>query len=45
MLTDAQCRNATCSPESRRERLADSGGVYLEVAPGGVEALVLEVSA
>lgn len=35
MLTDAQCRNAVCSPTSKRERLSDSGGLYLEVAPGG----------
>lgn len=35
MLTDAQCRNATCSPEAKRERFADSGGLYLEVSPAG----------
>ena len=35
MLTDAQCRNAVCSHASKRERLSDSGGLYLEVAPGG----------
>ncbi|MBN9371561.1 MULTISPECIES: site-specific integrase [unclassified Hydrogenophaga] len=35
MLTDAQCRNATCPPDKRRERLTDSGGLYLEVSPAG----------
>lgn len=35
MLTDAHCKNATCSPEKKRERLSDSGGLYLEVAPNG----------
>ena len=35
MLTDADCRNATCPPELRRRRLADGGGLYLEVAPAG----------
>lgn len=35
MLTDAQCRNAKCSPEKRRERLTDSSGLYLEVSPAG----------
>jgi integrase len=35
MLTDAQCRNAVCPPDKARARLADSGGLYLEVAPNG----------
>jgi integrase len=35
MLTDADCRNATCQSESKRRRLADSGGLYLEVTPAG----------
>ncbi len=35
MLTDAQCRNATCSPEKKRERLTDAGGLYLEISPAG----------
>lgn len=35
MLTDAQCRNATCPPGKKRERLTDSGGLYLEVSPAG----------
>jgi hypothetical protein len=33
MLTDADCKNATCPPEKKRVRLTDSGGLYLEVAP------------
>ena len=35
MLTDAECRNATCPLEKKRERLSCSGGLYLEVSPGG----------
>ena len=35
MLTDAQCRNATCSPDKNRARFTDSGGLYLEVSPAG----------
>ena len=34
-LTDLECKNATCSPELRRIRLADGQGLYLEVAPNG----------
>lgn len=32
MLTDADCKNATCPPEKKRVRLTDSGGLYLEVS-------------
>lgn len=35
MLTDTTCRNATCPPGLKRERLADDGGLYLEVSPAG----------
>lgn len=35
MLTDVQCRNASCPPGAKRERLADAGGLYLEVSPSG----------
>jgi len=35
MLTDAECRNATCSPDKKRARFTDSGGLYLEVSPAG----------
>lgn len=35
MLTDAQCRNATCSPDKKRGRFTDAGGLYLEVSPAG----------
>lgn len=35
MLTDAHCKNARCSPTLKRERLSDSGGLYLEVSPTG----------
>jgi hypothetical protein len=32
-LTDITCRNAVCPADKARLRLADSGGLYLEVAP------------
>ena len=35
MLTEAHCKNATCPPDKTRARLADSGGLYLEVSPNG----------
>ena len=35
MLTDAQCRNATCLSDKRRARFSDAGGLYLEVSPAG----------
>ncbi len=35
MLTDPDCKNAVCPPEKKRDRLADSGGLYLEVSPSG----------
>ena len=35
MLTDAHCKNASCSPGAKRVRLADAGCLYLEVSPAG----------
>lgn len=35
MLTDTACRNAKCPTGKPRARLADSGGLYLEVAASG----------
>jgi len=35
MLTDADCRNATCPPDLKRRRLTDAAGLYLEVSPAG----------
>lgn len=35
MLTDADCKNASCSPDKKRNRLTDSGNLYLEVTPNG----------
>ena len=32
-LTDITCRNATCPADKPRVRLADGGGLYLEVSP------------
>ncbi|MDP3835046.1 MAG: integrase arm-type DNA-binding domain-containing protein [Hydrogenophaga sp.] len=34
-LTDTTCKNAKCPPDKVRLRLADSGGLYLEVVPTG----------
>lgn len=35
MLTDAQCRNATCPPDKARARYTDGAGLYLQVSPAG----------
>lgn len=35
MLTDAQCRNATCPPNKKQARFSDSGGMYLQVSLAG----------
>lgn len=35
MLTDVQCKTASCPAEKSRTRLADAGGLYLEVTPKG----------
>ena len=35
MLTDAECREATCPPDKTRARLTDGSGLYLEVSPAG----------
>ena len=35
MLAGPTCRNATCPEDKLRIRLADAGGLYLEVAPNG----------
>jgi len=35
MLTDAECKSATCPPDKKRARLACSGGLYLEISPAG----------
>ena len=34
-LTDVVCRNSACPADKARVRLADSGGLYLEVSPNG----------
>jgi integrase len=35
LLTDADCRNATCPSDLKRRRLNDGGSLYLEVSPAG----------
>lgn len=35
MLTDKQCKNASCPEGKARVRLADAGGLYLEVSSSG----------
>jgi len=34
-LSDIACKTATCPPDKKRERKTDSGGLYLEISPGG----------
>ncbi len=36
-LTDPACKAATCPQGKARHRLADSGGLYLEVMPTGAK--------
>ena len=35
MLTDKQCKKASCPEGQARIRMTDSGGLYLEVAGAG----------
>lgn len=35
MLTDVDCKKATCPAGLKRKRFTDAGGLYLEVAPNG----------
>jgi integrase len=35
MLTEAECKKATCPPDKKQARFADSGGMYLQVSPAG----------
>jgi integrase len=35
MLTDADCRNATCPADLSQRRITDAGGLFLEVTPNG----------
>ena len=42
MLTDAECKNATCPPGKTWVRLACSGGLYLEVSPAGSKCWFLK---
>lgn len=35
MLTEAECKNATCPPDRARLRLTDANGLYLEITPKG----------
>ena len=36
MQTNAECKNAICPAEKKRERLTCSGGLYLEICGGQV---------
>ena len=42
MLTDAQCRNATCPPDKKHVRFSDAGGLYLEVTPARLKRWFLK---
>lgn len=35
MLTEAECKNATCPADKKQVRFFDSGGMYLQVSPAG----------
>lgn len=35
MLTDSECKNASCPSDKKRKRFTDAGGLYLEVSPAG----------
>lgn len=35
MLTEVECKNASCPAEKKRFRLTDASGLYLEISPGG----------
>lgn len=35
MLTDTACKKTICPADKLRLRLADSGGLYLQIEPGG----------
>ena len=35
VLTDSECREATCPKDKARARLTDGSGLYLEVSPAG----------
>lgn len=42
MLTDAECRNATCPAEKKFIRLYDAGGMYLQVGVNGTKRWFLK---
>jgi integrase len=35
MLTEAECKNATCPTDRKQARFFDGGGLYLQVSPNG----------
>lgn len=35
MLTDVQCKTATCPADRKQARFTDAGGLYLQVSPSG----------
>lgn len=43
MLTDTDCKNATCPTDRKRARLTDSGGLYLETSPNGSKRWFLKL--
>ena len=43
MLTDPDCKNASCPPDKKRARLTDSAGLYLEVSPSGSKRWFLKL--
>lgn len=43
MLTDLQCKKATCPPEKKQARFTDAGGLYLDVSPSGSKRWFMKV--
>lgn len=43
MLTDPDCKNATCPADRKRARLTDAGGLYLEISPTGSKRWFLKL--
>jgi hypothetical protein len=35
MLTEAECKSATCPPDRKQARFFDGGGLYLQISPNG----------
>lgn len=43
MLTEKECKNATCPADRKRARFTDASGLYLEVSPTGSKRWFLKI--